>query len=116
MHPISNTLATMVKRAAAKARRADQMRSDSHDFERAVYRALTELDRTRPRLVAFAPEEALKRVLARPDVRHHLGVREARQPAPARFALARPWRDAEWHRPERRANRQDAAIAAMRAA
>jgi subtilisin-like proprotein convertase family protein len=79
-----------------------------------VYRALTELDRTRPRLVAFAPEEALKRVMARPDVRHHLGARGVRQPAPARFALARPWRDAEWHRPERRASRQGAATAAMR--
>jgi hypothetical protein len=116
MHHISSTLATMVLRAAAMERLSEPIRGCPKEFEDSVYRELAELHRIRPRLVAFAPAQALERVLAQPEMRHHLGIREARQPTPARFSLARPWRDAEWHRPERRANRQGAVIADMRAA
>jgi hypothetical protein len=98
MHPISSTLATMVARTAAKARQAEQLRVDQQDFERTVYRALAELHRSRPRIVAFAPAEALERVLVLPEVRRRLGARGERQPAPARLAVARPPHDAEWRR------------------
>jgi hypothetical protein len=72
MHPISSTLAVMVERTSAKTRHAQRLRDDPREFERAIYHALTELNCTRPRIVAFAPAKALKRVLALPEVHRHL--------------------------------------------
>jgi subtilisin-like proprotein convertase family protein len=87
MHHISSTLATLVLREAAKARLSEPIRGCPKEFEDAVYRELAELHRTRPRLVAFTPTEALKRVLALFDVRRCLGSHAERQPAPSRLTV-----------------------------
>lgn len=87
MHPISSTLAALVLREAAKERLSESIRGCPKEFEDSVYRELAELHRTRPRLVAFAPAQALERVLALPEVRRRLVAREERSPARARLAV-----------------------------
>jgi subtilisin-like proprotein convertase family protein len=87
MHSVSSTLATMVVRAAAMERLSEPLRGCPKEFEDSVYRALAELHCTRPRLITFAPTEALKRVLALLGLRQQLDAREERQPAPARLTV-----------------------------
>jgi hypothetical protein len=53
----------MVERKMAQARIADPMLMQPAELERRVYRALSDLSRTRPRIVEFAPQIALKRTL-----------------------------------------------------
>ena len=63
MHPCSPALAAMVERKMADARFADPMLIKPAELERRVYRELSDLARTRPRIVEFAPQIALKRAL-----------------------------------------------------
>jgi hypothetical protein len=55
----------MVSRVAASERLAQSGSADRDAFERSLYAALGEIRRTRPRIVEFAPHEALARALAR---------------------------------------------------
>jgi hypothetical protein len=63
MHPCSPALEAMIERKMAQARIADPMLIEPAELERRVYRALRDLSRTRPRIVEFAPQIALKRAL-----------------------------------------------------
>jgi hypothetical protein len=63
MHPCSPALEAMVERKMAQARIAEPMLMEPAELERRVYRALSDLSRTRPRIVEFAPQIALKRAL-----------------------------------------------------
>jgi len=72
MSPISPPLAAMTARAAARARLAGRNPGYAKESERTIMRALRELVRTRPRIVVFAPDVAIKRVLALPAVRKRL--------------------------------------------
>jgi len=62
----------MTARAAARARLAGRNPGDAKESERTIMRAVRDFARTRPRLVAFAPRTALKRVLAFPALRERL--------------------------------------------
>ena len=72
MHSLSPILAAMTARTAARARREGAYSPEAGEMERTILRALRDLSRTRPRLVAFAPRTALKRVLAVPALRKRL--------------------------------------------
>lgn len=65
MHPCSPALAAMVARKTAQARLADPYLATPAELERHLFRALSDLARTRPRIVEFAPETALRRALER---------------------------------------------------
>jgi hypothetical protein len=65
MHPMSHALAEMVARTAAKARQTKPNPIDPQELERAIERSLGELQRSRPRIVTFAPSVALMRVMAK---------------------------------------------------
>lgn len=65
MHPCSPALRLMVERKTAQARFAEPMAMEPAELERGILRALSDLSRTRPRIVVFAPDEALKRALER---------------------------------------------------
>lgn len=68
MHPMSHVLAEMVARTASRERRSHDPAA-AKGRERAIVQALGELYDVRPRIVTFAPAIALKRVLARHDLR-----------------------------------------------
>ena len=69
MHPFSPALTSMVSRVAATASLTSESPIDPSDLETSIRHALAELGKTRPRIVAFAPAIALKRVLALPGLR-----------------------------------------------
>jgi hypothetical protein len=69
MHPFSPALTSKVSRVAATASLTFESPTDPSDLETSIRHALAELGKTRPRIVAFAPAIALKRVLALPGLR-----------------------------------------------
>ena len=90
MFQISHALETMVARAAIEAHYREIIPVDAAELERALKGALGELQRTRPRIVEFAPRSALQRVLDLPSI-HAVLKRPGEQPAPIsmrRFYLA----------------------------
>lgn len=85
MHPFSPALAAEIERKTALLCRTEPGRVDAGELERAISGALGELRRTRPRIVEFAPRQAMQRVLQagrvralldRPGDRFGLGVQE----------------------------------------
>ena len=63
MHQMSQTLQMMVVKAALEAHYRETVPVDTAELEGALKRALGELQRSRPRIVEFAPCIALRRVL-----------------------------------------------------
>jgi hypothetical protein len=72
----------MVKRVAGDAGCSATIPTDPGELALSIRHALTELSRTRPRIVSFAPHIALQRVLAHSDFRDRL--RPARRALTAR--------------------------------
>jgi hypothetical protein len=97
MHPMSPALAEMVARTAVNLTRARDVPADPSEVEQFIHRALDDLRRTRPRIIEFAPREALRRILARPGLRTWLAGATAQEPpaTPRRAAGARN----EWQKP-----------------
>jgi hypothetical protein len=83
MHPMSPALAEMVARTAVNVTRAHDVPADPAEVEQFIHRALADLRRTRPRIIEFAPREALRRILARPGLSEHLAGQTPHE-APAR--------------------------------
>ena len=90
MHQMSHALEMMVARAAIEAHYREAVPVDPAELERALKGALGELQRTRPRIVEFAPRVALQRVLDLPSVRARLTapVKEPASNSRRRFYLA----------------------------
>ena len=65
MHPCSPALEAMLARKIALAHLAHPTHVEPTELERTLRRTLSELARTRPRIVAFAPDIALRRALER---------------------------------------------------
>jgi hypothetical protein len=63
---MSRTLELLVAKAAIGTH--DAMPADRAELERALNDALGELERSRPRIVEFAPKVALRRVMVFPSV------------------------------------------------
>ena len=81
MRHMSHALETMVARAAIESHYRETVPVDPAELERALKGALGEMQRTRPRIVEFAPRVALQRVLALPSMRARL-TRPDEQPSP----------------------------------
>jgi hypothetical protein len=69
---MSHALETMVTKVALESRYRKAVPADPAELERALKGALGEMQRTRPRIVEFAPRVALQRVLDLPSVRTQL--------------------------------------------
>jgi len=64
-YPCSPALRTMVERKVTQAHMSGSGSVEPAELERRIYHALSELFQTRPRIVEFAPQIALKRALHR---------------------------------------------------
>ena len=73
MHSFSPALTAEVERKVATMRLAEPDRIHAAELERALYGTLGELRRLRPRIVEFAPRQAMQRVLHGANERVLLG-------------------------------------------
>lgn len=69
MRPVSQTLHILVSKTAMHLRGSAATDTDASELERRLHGAIGELQRSRPRLVEFAPRRALQRALASPAFR-----------------------------------------------